>query len=744
LFLLVAMVPFAAAFVFFASRGQTQVSIRVDGQDIHIRPQHSSTIGEALNEAGIRLGPLDRVSPLSSSSLSSSLVITVVRVASLEEIHQVSIPFNRIVSEDARLVHGLRRIAQSGLAGTKEIREMVTTQDGVEVARHIAAEEIIQQPRSEIVVVGTRSDPTLDGFRDNALSYLGRGGVTRLSPGVVEQTMFELARLQGDRYGSVKVLTANGRPWLVLDTFARTSDDASLFIFWWADELHAYGQILNQGLYLLDARTLKTSSAVELGLIVSHGQGSTLAPQFLLLRLPGAPDIGDTWGLLWSSQGLADWRSNQGTVTLAGDGLDRLEVQGSSSTPDSSAGIAANCPGCPRRRFVSNWQRQGDGYVMQSQVIVASPYTALWSFLSAMRSGNMTDTLPLVSGTTVISSALNAGLNRPDLQWTTSGGETDTAFDLRNNDATLRITLTQRGSAWIVTGISTVAGQGRILFTATRPVVHGLFSTDTSGSSAQQSLGEGQHYLWSPDYARIAYDVQGQVYVVNSDGSGLRAIGPGMAPSWSADSKRLAYERSGDKGPLVIVVDLDSGRETTLVAGSRPAWSPGHGASSQRLAYFYTASPNQPPSVYMFDLTSGATSVIASDGNDPAWSPDGAAIAMLTSRGEIVVVTLDPGHVSTAGKGWGYTWSPDGQRLAFLSAKPAGRPLVWDKATGAVKPLLEREDVDGLSWSPEGKELVLSLTTSGGLWLVGSDGSNLRKLGDGQDPVWSWSPRSGR
>ena len=108
------------------------------------------------------------------------------------------------------------------------------------------------------------------------------------------------------------------------------------------------------------------------------------------------------------------------------------------------------------------------------------------------------------------------------------------------------------------------------------------------------------------------------------------------------------------------------------------------------------------------------------------------------------MVALAPTRVSTVGKGWGYTWSPDGQHLAFLSERPSGQPLAWQRATEETKPLVERNDVDGLSWSPDGTEAVIALAGTGELWLVGSDGSNLRKLGDGRDPVWAWPPRAGR
>ncbi len=373
-----------------------------------------------------------------------------------------------------------------------------------------------------------------------------------------------------------------------------------------------------------------------------------------------------------------------------------------------------------------------------------SPYATLWAFVDSLHGGSITSTLPLVSSSAVISAALKGGLARSDLQWITTGRETDTTFDLRSKEASLRVTLAQQGTGWIVTAIGPVPAQGKILFTGTRPVVRGLFSMDTSASSPPASLGDGQRYAWSPDYARIAYDWQGQIYVADSDGSKARALGPGVAPAWSPDGKRLAIERASDRGPRVIVINLEDRSETVVAGGSRPAWAPTQTAASQRVAFASSGSTATPAAVYLADLATGSTALLASDGSEPLWSPDGSAIAFLTSRREIAVVTLVPLRVTTVGAGAFYTWSVDGKRLAFLGATPAGTPMVWDRENQQTRTLLERNDVDGLAWSPDGKEIVVSVAGGGGLWLASSDGSNLRKLGDGRDPVWAWPPRAGR
>ncbi len=739
-----ALAALSIALLALVLRPAQQITIHVDGQDIHLRLSHATTVAHALAEAGVRAGPLDRVSPPITSTVASAQIISVVRVQTDTITRTIAIPFARITSSDPLRARGYRQITRAGVAGSREISETITTEDGVETQRRVSAERVLTEPISETMVVGAREDPALDAFRDSALGYLGRGGVTRLSPSVVEQTLFELARLRGDRYGSVRVLTRNGRPWLVLDTFARTPDDATLFVFWWADELHAFGQVLSEGPYWMDGRAQTAAAGLELGIIVSPGQsGQALAPQYLLYQLPSTPEQSDTWQLLWSSQGVAAWLSSQGAVTFGSDGLDRIEVHGLSTLNNAAAAII-ECQGCARRRFASVWQRTDNTYVPIAQGVVASPYASLWSFVDNLHSGNITATLPLASSPQVISDALKGGLGRPDLQWTTSGREMDASFDLKSKVASLRVTLAQRGQDWLITNVGPVPGQGKILFTGTRPVVRGLFVMNAAAGSPPLALGNGQRYAWSPDYTHVAYDWQEQVYIADGDGSNVRSIGPGLAPAWSGDGKRLAFERPAAKGSLIMLYSLDDGSETTLIGGSRPAWAPGTGAGSQRLAFASSAGAAALPGVYLIDVAAGAPILLASDGSEPLWSPDGAAVAFLTSRQEIAVVTLAPSRVSTVAKGWGYSWSADGKGLAYLSAQAAGKPMVWNRETEESKTLLDRDDVDGLSWSPDGAEIVISLANAGGMWQVNSDGSNLRRLGDGRDPIWGWPPRAGR
>ena len=83
------------------------------------------------------------------------------------------------------------------------------------------------------------------------------------------------------------------------------------------------------------------------------------------------------------------------------------------------------------------------------------------------------------------------------------------------------------------------------------------------------------------------------------------------------------------------------------------------------------------------------------------------------------------------------TFSPDGTRIAFLSDLN-GTPQVWLTATQGGWPELITsldDQIQGVSWSPDGTWLAFSLAPGGGMnrqvYLVHPDGTGLRRLTDG-------------
>lgn len=88
---------------------------------------------------------------------------------------------------------------------------------------------------------------------------------------------------------------------------------------------------------------------------------------------------------------------------------------------------------------------------------------------------------------------------------------------------------------------------------------------------------------WSPNLTRIAYEHNGEIYVMNSDGSrqtNLTNTSNPPAdkwPSWSPDGTKIAFVSWRTDAHGIYVMDTDGSNETRLTSyGSdrHPSWSP--------------------------------------------------------------------------------------------------------------------------------------------------------------------------
>ncbi|HEX3317346.1 MAG TPA: hypothetical protein VHR88_04965 [Solirubrobacteraceae bacterium] len=140
----------------------------------------------------------------------------------------------------------------------------------------------------------------------------------------------------------------------------------------------------------------------------------------------------------------------------------------------------------------------------------------------------------------------------------------------------------------------------------------------------------------------------------------------------------------------------------------------------------------------------------------PAWSPDGAALAVSSGsfapRGpstfSIVVMRADGTDRTqlTADRALDFdpAWSPDGTKIAYSSDASGVRGIWVIASTGATPQQLTTGPDDGTpAWSPDGTRIAFTRTTGndGRIYVMGADGSNphavLEEPGDDEDPEWS-------
>ena len=134
-----------------------QVTVVADGQE-RVLMVRESTVGQILIQAGVTVGPLDRVSPDTWELVHPGDTITITR--GREEFIEVEkdLPFARETVHNEAIPTGEQRLAQKGEPGQVRITYRVFYADDVETERVEVRREVIQEPVNEIIVVGTQSN----------------------------------------------------------------------------------------------------------------------------------------------------------------------------------------------------------------------------------------------------------------------------------------------------------------------------------------------------------------------------------------------------------------------------------------------------------------------------------------------------------------------------------------------------------------------------------------------------------
>lgn len=138
----------------------TPFDLNLYGNTVTVRT-HAATVGQALEEQGVKLGESDIVIPGLESQLVKSQKVAVVRVG--QEVVAVNEKIDFPVKEiyDGNHFVGERIIKTAGVVGEKLVTYRLELHDGVEVARHELQTVVITDPSEEVVVVGTHvPDPT--------------------------------------------------------------------------------------------------------------------------------------------------------------------------------------------------------------------------------------------------------------------------------------------------------------------------------------------------------------------------------------------------------------------------------------------------------------------------------------------------------------------------------------------------------------------------------------------------------
>lgn len=135
-----------------------QISIRTMNDKVTIY-MPLGTVGDALRKAGIYIDEDDEVFPSLDTEISNFMQINVVGVETKYVTKTEVVPYKFIYQDNSNMYKGTTKVSREGKDGKREITECVTLKNGVEVARVVVKDEVVEKPVHRVIQKGTKPTP---------------------------------------------------------------------------------------------------------------------------------------------------------------------------------------------------------------------------------------------------------------------------------------------------------------------------------------------------------------------------------------------------------------------------------------------------------------------------------------------------------------------------------------------------------------------------------------------------------
>ncbi|HEY9377995.1 MAG TPA: ubiquitin-like domain-containing protein [Jiangellaceae bacterium] len=145
----------------FEIRTPKDVTLVADGESTALTTT-ALTVREALEDAGITLAKLDRISPALEERVTDGLKLIVKRVVAEKRTVTVTVDHKVTRKDDNSLYEGDTKVEVQGRDGKIERVVEVMIVDGKEGKQRVLSEETVQAAVTEVILVGTRERPAPD------------------------------------------------------------------------------------------------------------------------------------------------------------------------------------------------------------------------------------------------------------------------------------------------------------------------------------------------------------------------------------------------------------------------------------------------------------------------------------------------------------------------------------------------------------------------------------------------------